>query len=342
MVSVQNRIEKRYAFWLDLFELHDKGLIDFEQFNNIPVTQEWIQNAEKVRKQCKLDKNHVNHMDGEYFGPYWICGFCRRYVQESRVSIKRLGQELKITPVEMAIIHKIEPVICPHCYRKRMHIKRKQFVWEIIALWIFYLIVWWILLIFVLLGMLLWHSSELREQCRKCKRDIAEKMEKEETGFIHTAMNAGEDDCDFCQFHYKDRQLIAAMKNDHGDEHQLFDPEEANDCWGYLHSAKHNVDPLILLERIEEHILNLSKETQFTKFKFFDEFIKMDQLKGLRGSETIWEQYFMPLSEAIFNQIQGTSTDKVPLNLFAKFPFEVCPFIFVICSSWKKQKLIMI
>eukprot|EP01084_Bolivina_argentea_P148121 259029_1 len=158
-VSVQNKIDKNTEFWLDLFELRDDGMIDFEQFNNIETTQEWIQKA---------------YCDGKYSSrgsqEYWCCAFCRRHVKKSNVSIKRICKELKVSAVEMALIHKVEPIICPHCYRRRYHISRTELLWEIIAIWLFYIIVWCILLIFVFIGMLLFHYSEIKQLCKNIKR----------------------------------------------------------------------------------------------------------------------------------------------------------------------------
>lgn len=97
-------------------------------------------------------------------------------------------------------------------------------------------------------------------------------------------------------------ELIKQMKKI-GNGHNLFDEKE-----------------------VEGQILLLSKEAQLTKFKFFHDDIKMDQLKDpeLKGSDDTWKDYLKSLSGAILDRIQVLSTNEVPLHLFVQFLFKVC------------------
>eukprot|EP01083_Nonionella_stella_P010642 30269_1 len=72
---------------------------------------------------------------------YWICGFCRSYVKQSKVPIMRLEQELNLSTIEMKTVRKVGPVLCQHCYRVRLDYSRFQLVSELISYWIFYFFV---------------------------------------------------------------------------------------------------------------------------------------------------------------------------------------------------------
>merc|ERR1719162_136609 len=79
--------------------------------------------------------------DDQHRSPYWICGFCRGYVKGSKLSIKRLGYTLNVSDLEMKIINKISPDICPNCYRVRLERERFELVWEILSYWIYFVLV---------------------------------------------------------------------------------------------------------------------------------------------------------------------------------------------------------
>ena len=197
-----------------------------------------------------------------------------------------------------------------------------RLIWEVVAYWIYCFLVWPGLFLCVFTGMMMFHISEIAELCQRCRRDLRRGAQQTAPKEVHGVVSGEEQPEKFCQYHYKDPQLIADLTaNKDDDELKLFE-REPHECWALLHDAKQHVDTCILLERIEQHILSLSSETQFTNHKFLEDIIKKDYLKA-NGGETVWTDYFQPLAESIFSQIQSKANLDIPLHLFAKFPFEV-------------------
>ena len=92
-VSICNRIEKKHGWWVSLYDLRDEGLIDFKQFDDIKVDQQFTNIAHESMSEIGLEES-----------AYWICAYCRGYVKSSDMSIKGLGRELKVRDLEMKLI----------------------------------------------------------------------------------------------------------------------------------------------------------------------------------------------------------------------------------------------
>ena len=172
-VSIDGSVELQHECWLDFMHLHQVGLLDFEQFERVKVDYEWIQQAQEDEKDA-IAKGTKSK--------YWICGYCRGYVKASHASIKQLARELKVNDVELKIINKVSPVVCPNCYRVRYERERYEFVWEMISIWIFYVIVFplfFVIFAIVSLIRMVIHPreamknwKELRDNLTKAEKDL--------------------------------------------------------------------------------------------------------------------------------------------------------------------------
>ena len=95
------------------------------------------------------------------------------YVKESKISIKRLGRELNVNDRDLNLLARMDPEICPNCYRTRHETKRWRFVWEIISLYIYYLMVFPLLLVLMMFAMAFsccMNPNELTHHFEVCKR----------------------------------------------------------------------------------------------------------------------------------------------------------------------------
>ena len=334
-VSICNRIEKKHGWWVDLYDLRDDGLIDLNQFDNIKVNQHFTSIAHESMTK-----------DGWKESPYWICAFCKGYVQRSDVSIKGLGRDLKVRDVEMKIIHKASPEICPNCYRVRTERRRWELVAEIISVWIFYIFIFPALwLVFALLMSLTCHRLHLcdkkdknnssssgndtdvkkkkKQKVRKAKlrRKTARRKLKNMDSEGQEEFSSDSSEYEYCTYHYEDPALMLQLKKEDDEEDALFDPDEPNELWKELYSAKDRIDTYLLAKKIDVHILKLSTEEELTPFEFNDHFIEMDAIRANNGQE-LWQQYFEPISAQIFRKIHDDAKDKLPLHLFARYPFD--------------------
>ena len=138
--------------------------------------------------------------------------------------------------------------------------------------------------------------------------------------------------------HYEDQALISQLKKD-GDEEDdaLFESDESHDLWQELSSAKDRIDTYLLERKIKKHILKLSMEEELTPFEFNDDFINMDEIKANDGQE-LWTEYFKPISERIFKEIQDQSNDVIPLHLFARYPFNVSMVFHDFQQLWELEE----
>eukprot|EP01083_Nonionella_stella_P098541 277150_1 len=145
-VIIGDHVLKQNKWNVDIFKLSQLKYLRLHQFRqkiSSKMTHDFKQNMKKVRR--KHLKSHS-----------WICSFCKMYVVESKMSIKRLGWELNVNDRDLNILARIAPEICPNCYRVRHETQRWRFIWEIISLYIYYIAVFPIL--FVLLSLaLLWN-----------------------------------------------------------------------------------------------------------------------------------------------------------------------------------------
>eukprot|EP01083_Nonionella_stella_P147298 464485_1 len=90
-----------------------------DQINNFEAHQEM---ASRWWRWMTLNIHTKTYSNPEY----WICGFCRSYVKQSKVPIMRLEQELNLSTIEMKTVRKVGPVLCQHCYRVRLDYSRFQ------------------------------------------------------------------------------------------------------------------------------------------------------------------------------------------------------------------------
>eukprot|EP01083_Nonionella_stella_P180070 641139_1 len=324
-VSVQNSVEKKHHWQVDLFDLNDDELIDFEQFDDVDVDAEWTHTAHRAMKEDKKNGQTSS---------YWICAFCKGYVKASKLSIKRLGYMLNVSELEMKIVLKVRPDICPNCYRVRLERQRWELAWEIVSLWMYYIVVAPFLMgiFFVIIAfrvvkdpselgrtvdMLKSKLSAMKKETQQVIEEIAddgdEKEQKEENKYNTDKRYVG--------YHYKDTQLISNM-NELVEKDSLFDIAVRNDIWELLDSAKNDIDAFLLLQKIKNHVMALSEEDELTEGEFFDGFIDVDGLKR-NGGDFLWNEYFKPLASTIFERIQLLRNDWVPLHLFRRYPFDV-------------------
>ena len=331
-VSVQNSVDKKHQWQLDLFDLHSEGLIEFSQFNSVSVNSKWTALAHHTKKLAKKKGQNC---------PYWICGFCRGYVKASKISVKRLGYMMNVNDIEMKVINKVSPEVCPNCYRVRLERERWALVWEIISYWIYKIVVrpflFFIFFIVIVFG-LIQNPHDLAQAVEKAKTRIMRKKEEVAEAIDDAIDDAAEfvgiqdDDEDedktknkgdprYVSYHYADTQLISNM-NEMDHENDTFDVAVRDDVWELLADAKNDIDAFLLGEKINRHIMSLSSEDELTTFEFYDNFINMEALKK-GGGDFLWIEYFKPLSETIFDRIQRIRNDYVPLHLFKRYPFDL-------------------
>eukprot|EP01084_Bolivina_argentea_P040201 74295_1 len=175
-VAIRNSVESKKEWKLDMFELYTEGLISFKQFH-IPVDQKYARKHQLMSKYFKKDLELKK-------SPYYICGYCRGYVQQaSKISVKKLGFCLGVNPIEMKIINKLLPEICSNCYRVRLERSRWELIWELVGYWIFKLMIWCILV--GISGILLFLSSlidlhELQQTYRELRKQLKKSTIKNE------------------------------------------------------------------------------------------------------------------------------------------------------------------
>eukprot|EP01084_Bolivina_argentea_P040200 74294_1 len=178
-VAIGNSVFCKSEWKLDMFELYTEGLISFKQFH-IPVDQKYARKHQLMSKYFKKDLELKK-------SPYYICGYCRGYVQQaSKISVKKLGFCLGVNPIEMKIINKLLPEICSNCYRVRLERSRWELIWELVGYWIFKLMIWCILV--GISGILLFLSSlidlhELQQTYRELRKQLKKSTIKDENAY---------------------------------------------------------------------------------------------------------------------------------------------------------------
>jgi len=332
-VSVMNSVEKKHQWQVDLYTLHKEGLVDLEQFDNIPVTAEFTHKAHQAMNEAERS---------DHKSPYWICGYCRGYVKGSKISLNRLGYDMNVSDLEMKIIKKVSPDICPNCYRVRLERKRWELIWEIISIRLYYYIVGPILtfLLFIYIGFgLLKDPSELGRAVDLVKSKIMSTKEEAEElmlDAVDTVTGDGDGDGDdddarkkskylsdprYVRFHYADTQLISNLNELDTEDKGFFDSGVRDEVWGMLTSAKDDIDVFLLREKINSHIMNLSFEDELTPPEFFDNYINSYGLRK-EGGDFLWAEYFEPLAMTLFERVQRLRDAFVPLPIFGRYPFD--------------------
>eukprot|EP01083_Nonionella_stella_P213062 768781_1 len=316
-VSVEDAVEKKDTWLLDLMHLYEVGLLKLEQFEEVGIDLQYINKAKNDMKSSKNTKKASK---------YWLCGFCRSYVKESKSSIKRLGRLLNVNDMELKIINKVLPIVCPNCYRKRFHRKRWELVWEIISIRIWYILVFPLFLMIFGCVLLLKMIQDLDATARRfevLKSKLMGSKDKLLNQNTQTESRSADkqEQARYVTKHYKDKQLIA-MLNTWSTEHPIFDPNVRDIVWEKLDSAKDAIDPLLLKEKITNHVMNISTEDELGPFEFFEDYVDMASLKR-NGGARIWNEYFEPFSRTIFERIQHKRRDYLPLHLFSRYPFDL-------------------
>eukprot|EP01084_Bolivina_argentea_P252494 423824_1 len=166
-VSVGNNVVEKSKWNVDLIELEKEGFIKFKQLER-NVDNKWTANAHEEMFEKGIEKS-----------PYYICGYCRGYVKASKVSLKKLSYQLNVKDIELKLINKVAPIVCPNCFRVRFERQRYELIWEIASLWIYYIMV--APLLFFVFGSIrifqlyICHPSivynKMELQCRKLSRE---------------------------------------------------------------------------------------------------------------------------------------------------------------------------
>eukprot|EP01083_Nonionella_stella_P087508 243506_1 len=227
----------------------DADTLELKQFNE-PVDQKWVNMAHKDMASrwwrwmsFDFKKTRSAH------SPFWICGFCRSYVKQSNVSIMTLGQALNLSSIEMNIVRKLRPVLCPHCYRVRLDYSRFQLVSEIISYWIFCFVVGPVLVI--LFGFLVCLSSPCKT---KLKIYDSEEQDKNCKDYL----------------------------NGQSEEDRLFDEatdlDEPINVWQYLDETRESIDPVQLRNKINAHMIEITADVPITELAFREQFLGIHSL----------------------------------------------------------------
>eukprot|EP01083_Nonionella_stella_P178794 632759_1 len=315
-VCVGDSVTFQTRWLLDLWELKDRGAIDFAQFYQ-SVDHEWTWHAHQSMNKYK---------DAPARCPYWICRYCRGYVKRSAVSIKRLGRLMKVSDLEMKLVLSHAPNICPNCYRHREECKRWQLVLEIISAWLFEPVRW---IMWVFLKVIAFIS---RCMCRACGK------QKEND-------NEGGDDKDDIQMSdcvpneiYDSMLLQQLGKYEQDEDDNLWNNGEQDMIWKTLKKAKENVDHSLLKKKIERHIMHKSIEDDHSYHEFKDDFVEFDDF--VKFDHSAWNNHFEKYSHAIFLDIKRETSEKQPLQLFARYPFDVHMVLDEFDDWWEKEEIV--
>ena len=137
---------------------------------------------------------------------------------------------------------------------------------------------------------------------------------------IHGTKNK-EADPRYVHYHYKDPDLVAKLRATQT-EHRMFQRGVRDKVWECLHRAKDSIDPVLLRNKINDHIMAISTitEGELSAFRFNTEIISME---SLFEDKTVWGDYFEPLSDTLFQQIEADREGILPLRMFTKYPFDI-------------------
>lgn len=315
-----HNILRKHIWEVDILQLASDGILDLDQFNDV-VTAE-------LTHRCMHDDR------------IWICNFCRSYATQSSVSLNRLARELNAEDLELRMLKRVQPEICPNCYRYRHDLARWRFVWELISLLLFYLFVWWML--FVSLGGILllklvidptalieactkvfywvydkWVESPFCSFCCCCNVEVDEHAHEKN---ILDSMNVS-DDMAWCnvEHHYQSRELVHALHT--LDNDNLFVRGRRSALWTGLQKTKRSIDPTLLMKAVAKYINDISYEDEITEYDFFDDYLHFEALQEELINVEMWETRFKPLAAAIYSTIHSNRKYELHLHLFGRLPF---------------------
>eukprot|EP01083_Nonionella_stella_P108664 316222_1 len=312
-VSVGDNVTFLKRHILDLWDLKDRGGIDFDQFYT-SVNHEWTHHAHESMNSNEYKDRHAR-------SPYWICKFCRGYVKRSTVSIKRLGRLMNVSDLEMKLILSHAPEICPNCYRHREECKRWQLVAEIISNILFVPVRWIMLLVLQSIAFI------LRYVCQTGQQSVEENEDS----------NDRDELCVPSQI-YGDVMLLEKLRKYEQDEDDNLwnDNEDDNIIWKTLKKAKEDVEESLLIQQINTHIMHKSIKDDHSYFQFKDDFVEFDHF--VEFDESAWTNYFEAFSHVIFTDIKHKTKDKQPLQLFARYPLMYTWFWMNLTNGGRKNK----
>eukprot|EP01083_Nonionella_stella_P044005 118695_1 len=319
-VSIMPDILKQRTWTLDLLDMatneEHPDTLELKQFNK-PIDQKWINMAHKDMVSRWWRCMSFNFSEEESTNPqYWICGFCKSTVKQSRVSIMRLGQELNLSTIEMNTVRKAGPILCPHCYRVRLDCGRFQLVSEILSYWIFCFLVGPLL---VILFGFLYHLDSLCQH----KTKIYDLLPTETKT---------------CTNYYHDTKLIKYLGKQSEEDH-LFDEKEDHlldkdkEVWSYLEETRESIDPVQLRNNINAHMVEITTDVPLTELAFREQFLGIHSLSRLPQFQQI-----EALSQAIFRKIVENDPPDIALHLFRKYPLSASALLDNLHETWRKCK----
>eukprot|EP01084_Bolivina_argentea_P221982 375836_1 len=311
-VSIRPHIQKQATWNLNIMELHDKGLIDLQQFV-IEIDSKCITEAHKSMQTvfwwCSGGKTKHSNTKSSYF----ICAYCRNYVQASKFSIIRLSKELNINDIEMASVYKQmkTPMLCPHCFRVKTEINRVQLIGEILSYWICRCFIWWILIIIFALLKFIKNPQIITANFKCCNKPKTKTY--------------------FCSNYY-DEKLIENMYAENVTD-TLFDRHTDDNVWNTLNETQNGIDPLALKNTMKQNIMNKNIDEELTQLQFITDFVGMNMFKSIYTDET-WNNYFQPLAVSIFNKITTKAAQQIPLHLVMKYPLNAAMCLDLLDQFW--------
>eukprot|EP01083_Nonionella_stella_P277040 941848_1 len=310
-VSVGDNVTFLKRHILDLWDLKDRGVIDFKQFYT-SVDHEWTRRAHESMHDEEIERS-----------PFWICRYCRGYVKRSTVSIKRLGRLMNVSDLEMKLILSHAPEICPNCFRHREECKRWQLVAEIISNILFEPVRWLMLLVLRCIAFILKCVCQTGEQVADVNEDS---NDKDDT----TLLNPNQI--------YKDRAMLLQTLRKQDEHEALWNEQKRSVIWKTLEKAKEDIEESLLIQQIDTHIMHKSMKDDHSYFQFKDDFVEFDAFR--KFDEHAWTNYFEAFSHVIFTDIKHKTSDKMPLILFARYPFDVRMVLDEFDDWWEKEQIV--
>lgn len=197
----------------------------------------------------------------------------------------------------------------------------RELVWEIVSLYIFNALVWPVIMMLVLI-LLSIGSLFHKDRGLRSLEIVKEKIHSQHT---QQGDNGHDHDKDprYVHYHYKDHELVAKLRASQT-EHAIFHHEIRDPVWECLHRAKDSIDPLLLRNKISDHIMAMSTTTEgeLSPFRFNAEIVSMESIIH-RDDDSVWYHQFEPLSQTLFKYIEADREGILPLHMFNKYPFDI-------------------
>eukprot|EP01084_Bolivina_argentea_P044941 82714_1 len=323
-------VELKSEWKLDLMELIEAGLMDVDQFSGIylgpdaaglmdvdPVLAGQIGNRfwKNTMELLIIYNGGVDNMKrynitdttpkNDYRSPYWTCGYCKAYVQESKVSLKNFGRFFNMKDTDVNMMSKRQPCICPNCWRVRFERKNRIYlVWETLSIWLFYCCV--IPPLILIVGFL----KLLKVISNPGQMFLVKSPSTEAT-------------VDWC---YQESLVnyVADVTESLSRDHVI---------WKKIHSVQY-IDIMALAQRIDDYILKFGQD-ELSRFYFYDGFINKDGIiehpdqkenasrSKRKVRKAIWQNYFRPLAQTLFTEIKQSKKDYIPLHSFLRYPLDM-------------------